>query len=151
MEEQLYRLVYCSRNLLQGSLAEITKELEQILVSSRVNNQKAGITGALLYNDGMFAQALEGPLPELANVFEIIQRDPRHREIVVVQSGPSEKRDFPAWAMAFSGNPQAEHLPAATAAFRAAFAHLEDSGEQMLAVLRDLVVAEDDRVLLEVG
>ncbi len=149
MNSKLYKLVYCSRNRIGGNNAEVTAELQSILASARANNARIGITGALLYNAGNFAQVLEGPLPSIERIFEVIQRDPRHSEVVVVQSGPVSERAFPEWSMAFSGSGAAEQMPLATAAFDAVFANAEGAGEQLLAVLQGLVVCEDDWVLLD--
>ncbi len=145
----LYRLVYCSRNRISGTGPEVTEQLQGILASSRVNNGRVGITGALLYSAGNFAQVLEGPLSSIEQTFEMIQRDPRHSEVVVIQSGPTAARDFPEWSMAFAGNNDVASMPLATAAFEAVFANTVGSGEQMLSVLRDLIVREEDWVLLD--
>lgn len=147
----LYRLVYCSRNRICGSDAEVAEELQSILAKARANNSRLGVTGALLYNSGNFAQVLEGRLESIEKIFEAIQRDPRHSEVVVIQSGPAEERDFPEWSMAFTGNNTSENMPLATAAFEAVFTNVVGSGEQMLSVLRDLIVREDDWVLLDVA
>ena len=147
--ENLYKLVYCSRNRLRGNTAEITKELQDILKSSRKNNPRLGVTGALLYNSGNFAQVLEGPLSSVERIFEIIQRDPRHSEVVVVHTGPANKRDFPDWSMAFMGSNDSSKMPVATAAFESVFSNLEGAGEKMLETLKDLVVTEDEWILLD--
>ena len=149
MKNSLYKLVYCSRNLIQGTDADVATELQKILASSRVNNSRSGITGALLYNAGMFAQALEGPLEAVERTFEVIQRDPRHSEVTVIQSGPTEERDFPEWSMAFTGTSVSEAMPQATAAFGAVFSNAAGASECMLSVLKDLVVSEDDWILLD--
>src|SRR4051794_450149 len=96
----LYKLVYCSRNRIRGNSAEVTAELRKILNSARRNNARLEITGALLYNAGNFAQVLEGPLSSIEQIFESIQRDSRHSEVVVIQSGPVDTREFPEWSMA---------------------------------------------------
>ncbi|MFL6448912.1 MAG: BLUF domain-containing protein [Bryobacteraceae bacterium] len=145
----LYKLVYCSRNRIPGSGPEVSEQLQGILASSRANNERAGITGALLYSAGNFAQVLEGPLASIEKTFEVIQRDPRHSEVVVIQSGPAETREFPEWSMAFAGNNDTEKMPHATAAFEAVFANSVGSGEQMISVLRDLIVREDAWALLD--
>src|SRR3954466_6147377 len=140
----LYKLVYCSRNRISGSGPEVTEELQSILATSRANNAPAGITGALLYSAGNFAQVLEGPLSSIERTFELIQRDPRHSEVIVIESGPAEMRYFPEWSMAFVGNSNTEHMSSAAAAFEAVFTNVVGSGEQMLAILRELIVREDD-------
>ncbi len=149
MNSDLYHLVYCSRNRIRGSNAEVATELQAILASSRANNARAGITGALLYDAGNFAQILEGPLSSIERTFEVIQRDPRHSEVTVIQSGRAAARQFPEWSMAFAGNSTIEQMPLATAAFDAVFTHAVGAGEQMLALLKELIVREDDWVLLD--
>ena len=62
MSENIHRLLYCSRNTMTGSLEDQQREITQILEKSRTNNSANGITGALLFNSGFFAQVLEGPL-----------------------------------------------------------------------------------------
>ncbi len=149
MSNPLYKLVYCSRNRIEGTKAEVNAELQKILASSRTNNPRQGITGALLYNAGNFAQVLEGPLESIERTFEMIQRDPRHSEVIVIQSGPSDERHFPEWSMAFSGCNSSKAMPTATAAFDAAFANSAGASDSMLSVLKNLVVCEDDWILLD--
>ena len=149
MTTKLYRLVYCSRNRIQGSKSEVTAELQSILASSRKNNPSKGLTGALLYTAGNFAQVLEGPLESVEQTFEVIQRDPRHSEVTVVQSGPTPSRDFPEWSMAFAGSNDSEKMPLATAAFESVFAHAVGAGDQMLTTRKGLIVSEDDWILLD--
>ena len=136
MSMNTYKLVYCSQNRIRGNSTEVATELRSILNSARANNSRIGVTGALLYNAGNFAQVLEGPLSSIEQVFEVIQRDPRHSEVVVIQSGPAEVREFPEWSMALAGNDATEKMPLATAAFDAVFAISTVAGEKMLAVLK---------------
>ena len=99
----LHRLIYVSRNLLTGSPGEVEAGVLSILEASRRNNARAGITGALLFSTDFFAQALEGPLPAVQQVFERIQCDERHRDTVVLACEPVAIRDFGAWSMAYAG------------------------------------------------
>jgi hypothetical protein len=94
MNSNLHKLVYCSRNCIQGSDSAATEELQVILASARKNNLALGITGALLYNNGNFAQFLEGPLASVERIFEVIQCDPRHTEATVVYNGPTPSATF---------------------------------------------------------
>lgn len=149
MNDQLYKLVYCSRNRLKGRPAEVHAELHKILASARRNNTALNVTGALLYNAGNFAQVLEGPLASIEKLFEAIQRDPRHSEVTVVDSGPTATRQFPDWSMAFAGSSNPAGMPAAAAAFDFAFARAEGAGERILATLKELVVSDDDWILLD--
>lgn len=61
MMATLHRIVYCSKGCIPGGEAEIRHELDSILSSARRKNSVVGVTGALLYNAGCFAQVLEGP------------------------------------------------------------------------------------------
>ena len=97
----LLRVVYVSRSLLPETAAKA--ELEGILARARRSNAALGITGALLFSEDCFAQALEGPPEAVEAVFEAIQRDPRHAEVVVLEAAPVLAREFGAWSMAYAG------------------------------------------------
>ncbi len=111
MNSNLYRLIYCSRNRISRSATEVTAEIQKILTSSRTNNAAHGVTGALLYNDGNFAQALEGSISDVGQIFEKVQCDTRHSEVIVVETGAIESRSFPEWSMAFAGTSTPSILP----------------------------------------
>lgn len=96
MSEGLYRIVYCSRNRTETGI----EEFGRILAISRINNARDGVTGALLFSDGSFAQVLEGSLAMLERTFERIQCDPCHAGVTVLQFGPAENRVFAEWSMA---------------------------------------------------
>lgn len=138
METELFTIAYFSRNALRGR-GGITSELDHILRAARRNNAAAGITGALLYSDGCFAQVLEGSLSRLEVMFEKIGLDDRHHEVTLLHFKPLERRVFGQWSMAFAGlaGPAAFHL-------RATFENPDDipsgqAGRALIAVLRDLI------------
>ena len=149
MNNALYRLVYCSRNQIRGTQEEIIAEIQSILAVSRQNNPPAGLTGALLFNEGLFAQVLEGPVESVDGTFERIQCDPRHSDVTVLQNGPADHRDFPSWSMAFTASSNKESalqfaLPeSALPRSAGALADQSEAGEQVLKLLRDVVVQED--------
>lgn len=101
MQAPLFRLVYVSRSLLPEAGADA--ELERILARARPGNAALGITGALLFSEDCFAQALEGPPPAVEGLFEAIQCDPRHADVVVLEAAPVAAREFGAWSMAYAG------------------------------------------------
>ena len=132
----IYRVLYCSRNTLVGSPAEVEAGIAHILEASRRNNAAVGVTGGLLFSDGCFAQVLEGPMDCVESVFERIQCDPRHAEVTVLQAETIDKRDFPDWSMAFAGGAKRnDGLPAALAGRSA-------MGEEILGKLRQVVGRE---------
>jgi hypothetical protein len=103
MDYPLWRLVYCSQNRIRAVDDDLDAEIRSILAVSQLNNAKAEITGALIFNDGIFAQVLEGPRNRVEEVFERIQRDDRHEEVQVLDFAPIQARTFPNWSMAFLG------------------------------------------------
>lgn len=144
MDETIYQLVYCSRNAIADChAADMDAEILRILEASRRNNVHDRVTGALLFSAGSFAQVLEGPLAAVERVFERIQRDPRHADIVVLHVLRSQKRDFADWSMAYAGK-----LAASGEAARALSSALaqpgQDGAETVLSMLRDLVGRETE-------
>lgn len=103
MTQHLYSLAYFSRNTISGTAEEIQNSIAGILTSARKNNSRHGVTGALLFSDGCFAQVLEGAREDVEAVFEIIQCDPRHRDVTIMHLHEIEERSFGDWSMAFSG------------------------------------------------
>lgn len=108
MNSDLFRLSYCSRTAIAG---DISAELSRILTTSRANNARCGVTGAMLHNQGCFAQVLEGPLVAVQHVFERIQRDLRHTDVVVLQAERVVTPLFGEWDMALAetNNPAHAH------------------------------------------
>jgi thioredoxin-like negative regulator of GroEL len=144
MNNGIYKLVYCSRNCINTTPEQTVAEIQQILNCARTNNAKVGVTGALLFSSDIFAQVLEGPSKAVEGIFEKIQRDPRHSDVIVLQSEHTEARDFPEWSMAFAGRPT-EHSAALTAALGSgSSSHSSAAAEEVLSLLRNVVVQEDD-------
>lgn len=103
MDDELYRLVYYSRNRLSLHEREPTAAIAEILAVSRTNNAAAGVTGALLFNAGCFGQVLEGGRRAVEATFERIQRDPRHDDVSLLDFQQVAARGFATWSMAFIG------------------------------------------------
>jgi blue light- and temperature-responsive anti-repressor len=139
----LYRLVYASKNLLQGSEAEVTAAVRQILDASQRNNREVGVTGALMFNAGAFAQVLEGPRRGVEATFERIQRDLRHGDVTVLQCGPTESRSFANWSMAFVGQSARGQERFSSLAAESGFDLSRLDGDQVFAMLHGLVTEEE--------
>jgi hypothetical protein len=103
MSEPLISLAYFSRNSLEGSPEQLQEGIASILASARRNNALCGVTGALLFSDGCFAQVLEGRQEDVEAIFETIQCDIRHGEVTIMHAHPVEARSFGEWSMAFGG------------------------------------------------
>jgi hypothetical protein len=144
MEYPLHRLVYVSQNR-AGGLDGIASEVEAILAASRRNNVAAGVTGALIFNQGMFAQVLEGALHQVEATFERIQRDDRHGQVQVLALDAVAHRAFPNWSMAFIGRSREGqdlfgHLGAASG-----FEAPRLQGERVFAVMQAIALEEEAR------
>ena len=140
---ELYRLVYASKNLLQGSEDESTASIAQILAASQRNNVKSDVTGALMFNAGAFAQVLEGPRSEVEETFERIQCDDRHSDVTVLQCGPTEKRYFANWSMAFVGQSAEGQAQFSRLAAESGFDLSRLDGDAVFAMLHGLVLEEE--------
>ena len=143
MANEIHKIVYCSRNLIAGSDSAREAEVANILETARRNNSHAGVTGALLYSSGYFAQALEGPKSSIEAIFERIQRDNRHGEVTVLESMCGAQRNFSKWSMADVPPPTGEEATKVQKALREAMALSNGAGEGVLDLLRSLVLQED--------
>jgi len=77
------------------------KELHELLRVSRQNNAKKGVTGMLLFHDGLFMQILEGDPEVVTAVYEKISQDPRHRSCRVMADLEVDSREFGDWSMGY--------------------------------------------------
>lgn len=93
----MYYLIYISTAL---NLMD-QQELTDLLTQSREKNSHNNITGALLYSQGTFIQALEGDEETVNEIYTTILQDSRHKNIITVISGELKERVFPDWSMAF--------------------------------------------------
>ncbi len=141
---QLYRVVYTSRNLMEGSEAELDAAIADVLATSQRNNARVGVTGALLFNKQAFAQVLEGPRAHVETTFERIQCDARHGDVTVLECAPAESRVFPNWSMAFVGRSAKGQALWGEMATRSGFDHKHLAADDVLAVLQQLVTEEED-------
>jgi hypothetical protein len=143
MSAETYRLVYYSRNMTTGDADAVAAEVDDILATSRANNERDEITGALLFNAGCFAQVLEGPLDVVEAAFERIQQDDRHSEVSLLAMEPIIERSFPNWAMGFVGLSDDDAARFADVAKATDFDPSLFNGDKLHAILRDLAMEEE--------
>ena len=136
----MFRVVYCSRSVATNQDGGIAALLDQILSVARENNARSGITGALLCNDGLFAQVLEGDLMAVQDIFERIQRDTRHNDVLVLEAGMAAERLFDRWDMALA---EAADPARAAATLTRALAHPDGTGGTEVVALLDGLVHPD--------
>ncbi|XLS28203.1 BLUF domain-containing protein [Flavobacteriaceae bacterium M23B6Z8] len=88
-------------------------QLKDLLLESRRNNERRGITGMLIHYDGNFIQYIEGNKYDVTDLFESIKSDVRHRSVYKITSGITRERKFRRWSMAFEklGIRDAQKIP----------------------------------------
>lgn len=143
MTSNLHRLVYYSRNSMTAAPPEVAGEVESILAVSRQNNPKAGVTGALIFNSGIFAQILEGTRRDIEETFERIQRDERHEDVQVLAFEAVESRTFPSWSMAFVGRSRQGQELFGSIGEATGFEDKRLDGERIFSIIRDIAMEEE--------
>lgn len=97
----MHNIIYYSTPVIEAFRNKALQEIKQILNTARTNNEKNGITGALLYTPKYFIQILEGEREALRETLTIISKDPRHTNIKIAHQGPIDERNFSKWTMAY--------------------------------------------------
>lgn len=77
-------------------------ELLDLLEISRANNAKFNITGLLLYKEGAFMQAIEGPEDAIFQLYKNICSDQSYHNVITLIDEPITERVFPDWYMGFA-------------------------------------------------
>ena len=90
----LVRLLYASRAVDPSPAA-----IEAILLQSRQHNPGCGITGILCYGGGTFLQAIEGGRSAVNELYGHILRDPRHKDVELLNYEEIAERRFGGWTM----------------------------------------------------
>ncbi|WP_428483616.1 BLUF domain-containing protein [Rhodopila sp.] len=146
MTETIHRLVYYSRNRASSSPEDLAAAIQRILAASRRNNARVGVTGALMFNAGCFAQVLEGPQAAVAHTFERIQQDEQHGEVSVLSFAPAAGRAFERWSMGFVGDRAAEAVRYAAVANESGYDPSRMTGDALFETLHRLVLEEESGV-----
>lgn len=76
------------------------RELNEILRTARMNNRAQGVTSLLIYNDGSFAQLMEGPKQAVLEAYDRIKSDNRHSGASIIFQEETEERITEGWDMA---------------------------------------------------
>jgi hypothetical protein len=90
----LVRLLYASR-----AVDPDPALIESILAQSRQFNPSTGITGILVYGGGIFLQAIEGGREAVSELYGHIQKDARHKQVVLLHYEEISERRFGGWTM----------------------------------------------------
>lgn len=96
-EKGLVRLIYASRSELPERQRQ--DAVKSILIKSITNNRRIDVTGVLLSNAHVFLQVLEGPSANVKGLYEILQQDPRHSHVKLIDLRSGDAREFRDWNM----------------------------------------------------
>ena len=143
MFDLIYRLVYYSRNAIVGDADKLSAEISSILAKSQANNERVGVTGALMFNSGCFAQVLEGSRLAVEEVFERIQQDDRHGEVSLLAFEPLPSRAFENWSMGFVGASVADSARYGAIVQESGFDPARMTGEALFETLHTLALEEE--------
>ena len=90
----IIRLIYISR-----SVTPLPLDLKDILATSRQNNERVGITGAMCFLEGVYFQYLEGEEQVVETLYDLILKDPRHKDAKLLDRAFIDARQFSDWSM----------------------------------------------------
>ena len=130
----LVRLLYASR-----AIDPASAEIEQILAQSRQGNPGLGITGILCYGGGIFLQAIEGGRNAVSELYGHIQRDTRHKDVILLHYEEIEERRFGSWTMGQVNMSKINHSILLKYAERPELDPYAVSGRVSLALLEELM------------
>lgn len=77
--------------------------LMQLVDKASRRNKSLNITGVLSFDNGRFGQILEGKPKDVELVWDAIQRDPRHSNVVSLGMKRINSRRFANWSMRLCG------------------------------------------------
>ncbi|QDT12178.1 BLUF domain-containing protein [Stieleria marina] len=96
-KKKLVQLVYASASTVSFS----DEQLDKLLEYARQNNSSLDVTGMLLFVDGTFFQVLEGDPDTVHALYDKIQLDQRHNNVLMLAERNIEERNFGQWSMGF--------------------------------------------------
>jgi hypothetical protein len=91
----LVRLLYASRPAEQN----VCDVVQSILQQSHAHNPQNGITGVLCHTEQVFIQVLEGGREAVNALYGHILRDPRHKDVVLLDYEEIQERRYAGWTM----------------------------------------------------
>jgi hypothetical protein len=75
-------------------------DLEAIATSSHHHNSAKDVTGCLFHEGGRYFQILEGPMRHLFALMLRLEKDSRHRCLVITAIAPLQRRQFAGFPLA---------------------------------------------------
>lgn len=92
---ELWQWIYASGATVPFSEADLGALVE----AASVRNAAHGLTGCLVYYNGSFLHAVEGPAAQIEALWEKLQADRRHARLLVLERRVVAQREFPNWPL----------------------------------------------------
>ncbi len=87
------------------------KQLEALGESAARKNLELGVTGVLMASGGLFYQIIEGPAEAVDGLYDAIEADERHTDIILLSvEDDAPSRLFPDWSMKMVNLDAASHV-----------------------------------------
>lgn len=126
------RLVYVSR----AAPGITARDCYDIIRVAHNRNSQFGLTGALLFLDGHFVQVLEGDRFRMRERFQVIAADPRHTDVDLRQSTPSDSLLFPGDWMALRSGDEIDPAVMARFGYQPGLPAAQFNGERIVDFVR---------------
>ena len=88
-----------------AAVPQLTPLIEDILLTSRLNNARDGISGLLVAGGNRYMQVIEGPRRKIETLYANIRADDRHLAVMTLFQRTTLERCFDGWALAFRREP----------------------------------------------
>lgn len=108
----LSQILFYSQNHVALSGGSMRDMVRDILASCSRYDRRTGITGALVFNESFFLQAMEGERSAISDQLWSLAADNRHSGMVLLSARAIDRRDFEGWIVGFAG-----HTPALDALY----------------------------------
>ena len=110
----MYQIAYFST----AAVPQLAPLIHDILITSRVNNLRADISGLLVAGGNRYLQVIEGPRRQMETLYANIRGDDRHLAVTTLVQRVTTARCFAGWAMAFRREPALDEFDSFPAVLR---------------------------------
>ena len=120
----------------------------EILLASRTNNRRNGITGLLVAGGNRYLQVIEGQSAPLRALYATIRNDRRHLSVATLLDRPIVDRAFADWSMAYRREPELGQFDSFPQTLRYLTKEVSDSAlrRQIELFARTFVAVPGDRI-----
>lgn len=94
----LVRLIYASEA--NGKIG--VDMVKQILAKAQAKNDQNDLTGMLVFNSKYFLQAIEGSPARINHLYNVLMRDPRHKNLFILGYEHISERIYGEWRMGYA-------------------------------------------------